>query len=416
MLTYHASRDLVPLYSVYALLFVDHGVPLGQISTLFIIWSVTSFVCEIPSGAWADTIDRRRLLVLSALIYAAGFSSWLLLQTYAGFALGFVCWGLSSAIMSGTFESMLYDELTERGAETEYARVIGWAHSTAMMANLAATVVAAPLIALGGFALVGWTSVAIAGVQAVLAATLPVSEAARRPSSVAAGSVAAGSAPGHAHEVVEESERLATRYVAMLRSGLREASTSVEVRRVVVIAAVLIGLTAYDEYFPLIARDHGVLTKVVPFLIGLTVVGQVIGTALAGRAARMSPRTMGLAVTVGGTLISLGALLSPYAGFAAIAVGYGVLNNVMLVAEARLQQVITGPARATVTSVHGFLTEVFALVVYALFAVFAGVATVPMLVALLGIPILAIAAGVQRWFPDARVRLSGEVMSEDGAD
>ena len=60
---------------MYALLFGDHGVSLGQISTLFIIWSVTSFVFEIPSGAWADTIDRRHLLVLSAVIYAGAFSS-----------------------------------------------------------------------------------------------------------------------------------------------------------------------------------------------------------------------------------------------------------------------------------------------------------------------------------------------------
>jgi len=104
VLAYHASRDLVPLYSVYALLFADHGVSSAQISLLFIIWSLTSFVCEVPSGAWADTFDRRRLLVLSAAIYAVGFGSWTVWQSFAGFAFGFVCWGFSSALMSGTFD------------------------------------------------------------------------------------------------------------------------------------------------------------------------------------------------------------------------------------------------------------------------------------------------------------------------
>lgn len=99
------------------MLFADNGVSTGQISTLFIIWSLTSFVFEVPSGAWADTIDRRLLLVLSAVIYAVGFSAWIVVPTYAGFATGFVRWGLSGAIMSGTFESLLYDELVERGAE-----------------------------------------------------------------------------------------------------------------------------------------------------------------------------------------------------------------------------------------------------------------------------------------------------------
>ena len=380
---------------MYALLFGDHGVSPGQISTLFIIWSLTSFVFEVPSGAWADTIDRRRLLVLSAFVYAAAFSTWMLWPVYAGFALGFVLWGLSSAIMSGTFESLLYDELSCRGAASAYPRLVGWAHSTAMAANLVATLLAAPLFALGGYGLVGWTSVAIAGGQALLAATLPVSRIARRPH----GHHSAGDT---AHELVDETEKLAARYLAMLRAGLGEASTAVDVRRVVVIAAVLIGLTAYDEYFPLIAHEHGVATSTVPYLIGLAVLGQVIGTALAGRTARMSAGTMARVVMLGGVLISAGALISPYAGFVGIAVGYGLLNNTMIVAETRLQDVITGPARATVTSVHGFATEVFALIVYATFATLSGTIPVATLVALLGIPIVGVAWSVRRWFPDAR--------------
>src|SRR3954453_6910795 len=57
MLAYYSSRDLVPLYSVYSLLFCDHGLSLGQISSLFILWSLTSLVFEVPSGARADTVD-----------------------------------------------------------------------------------------------------------------------------------------------------------------------------------------------------------------------------------------------------------------------------------------------------------------------------------------------------------------------
>ena len=46
VLAYHASRDAVPLYAVYALLFAEHGLSAGQISSLFVIWSVTAFVAE----------------------------------------------------------------------------------------------------------------------------------------------------------------------------------------------------------------------------------------------------------------------------------------------------------------------------------------------------------------------------------
>jgi MFS transporter len=385
VLAYHASRDLVPLYSVYALLFADHGVGSGQISLLFIIWSLTSFVFEVPSGAWADTFDRRRLLVLSAAIYAAGFATWMLVQDFAGFAFGFACWGLSSALMSGTFESLVYDELVERGAPERYPTLIGWAHSTAMLANLAASGLAAMLLHLDGFALVGWTSVGIAVVQGLLAATLPVSARARR--------------VAHDEGVLAGTEHATTRYLAMLRAGLAESRHHPDVRRVLLLAATMVGLTAYDEYFPLVARDHGVATGTVPVLIAVTVLGQVVGTATVGRTARYRGPVIGAILGGGAVLVSVGALSAPYAGFVAIAVGYGMLNNAMLVGEARLQDTITGPARATVTSVLGVLEEVVALSVYAAFALASHALGFPVLLALLGLPVLVVAGAVVRWLP-----------------
>ena len=146
--------------------------------------------------------------------------------------------------MSGTFESMVYDELVERGAPEQYASLIGWAQSTALVANLTASAAAAGLFHIGGYTLVGWTSVAIAGVQCVLAATLPVSHRARY-------------AP-HVEGAVAGTEHAASRYVAMLRAGLSESRRHPDVRRVLVLSAAMVAMTAYDEYFPLVARDHDV--------------------------------------------------------------------------------------------------------------------------------------------------------------
>lgn len=50
-----ALRDFIPLYPLYQLLFTDHGLSASEVSTLFIIWSTTTFVLEVPSGAWADS-------------------------------------------------------------------------------------------------------------------------------------------------------------------------------------------------------------------------------------------------------------------------------------------------------------------------------------------------------------------------
>jgi MFS family permease len=389
VLGYYATRDLIPLYGVYALLFGDHGLSAGQISTLFVVWSVTSFVFEVPSGAWADTVDRRRLLMLSAAVLAAGFATWVVFPSYVGFAAGFVLWGISGALMSGTFEALLYDELAARSATSSYARLVGWSESAAMAAALVGIVVAAPLYAAGGYALVGWTSVAVAVVHGVLAWCLP-----RAP-------------------VAERSRESVRRYRTMLRAGVVEATRHRTVRRVLLLSSAMIGLTAYDEYFPVIAHDHGTATAQVPLLVGLVTLGQLVGTALAGRTARMAPATLGSVVAVSAVLLSLGALVGHVVGFAAIAVGYGLINNAMIVGEARLQDVIEGPARATVTSVSGVTVEVAALTLYATVGVGSVWTSVSVLVALLGVPTFAVAAAVRRWMPATDQDADGQRSDDD---
>jgi MFS family permease len=90
---FEALHDFIPLYPLYQLLFKDHGLSTAEISTLFVIWSATGFVIEVPSGAWADSYSRRKLLMLGAFLSALGYTAWIVLPTYAGFALGFVLWG-----------------------------------------------------------------------------------------------------------------------------------------------------------------------------------------------------------------------------------------------------------------------------------------------------------------------------------
>ena len=144
-----------------------------EISSLLIIWSAASFLFEVPSGAWADIVDRRVLLAVSGPIYAGAFALWTLRPGYVGFALGFVLWGLSSALMSGTFEAFLYDELVAQDRESSYARVLGWTNSAEVVATMVGIAAGGPLYAWGGYRLVGAASVLVALVHGALAWSLP---------------------------------------------------------------------------------------------------------------------------------------------------------------------------------------------------------------------------------------------------
>ena len=379
ILAYRASGELIPLYAVYALLFRDNGLSPGAVSSLLVIWSVSSFVLEVPSGAWADAVDRRLLLIIGAGVYAMAFSSWMLFPNYFGFALGFVLWGASSAMSSGTFEALLYDELAARDASAAYTGLYGWAESLAMIATVIGIAAAGPLYAWGGYPLVGWTSVAIAVLHGVLAWSLP-------------------KAPKV--EDVEEDEDDRS-YLAMLRSGLGEAIRRPRVRHVLLLASAF-GILAFDEYFSLLARDAGASNTMVPWFVALTIVGPAIGTALAGRTASMTGTQMRWLVALAAVLLSGGALLGNLAGFVALSVGYGLAWNASTVADARVQDAIQGPARATVTSVLGFGSEVFALIAYVVVGIGSIWWSLATLVAVLGLPLLAVAARARTWLPAAR--------------
>ena len=363
----------------------------GAVSSLFVIWSVASFVLEVPSGAWADLTDRRMLLILSGPIYAAGFGVWIVCPSYAGFAAGFVLWALSGALMSGTFEALLYDELAARGAAGDYPRLLGIANSAATAAGVAAIAAAAPLLAWGGYAAVGWTSVAVAIAHGALAWALP---AARKTESADAtkDAIDRGGLP------------FAARYLATLRAGVTEAARHQRVRRLVLIVAVLYGLTAYDEYFPSVAREAGATSGDVPLLVTLTVAGQFVGSAVAGRTAQLSARATTLAIAASGALIAAGAVARHPVGFVAIAIGYGLNENVAVVTDAKLQDSITGPARATVTSVSGLSSEMVAVTIFVTVGAGSSWLSTSAMLAIVAAPTLLVAVAIAHWGPDRGCR------------
>ncbi|MBC8188940.1 MAG: MFS transporter [Puniceicoccaceae bacterium] len=116
-------------YPVYALLFLDYGLTLGQFGILNGIWAVTIVLLEVPSGALADTIGRRRLLIvaglcmlfeMAVLLVAPIGGGWL----FALFALNRVLSGAAEAAASGADEALAYDSLKAAGLDDQWGKVL----------------------------------------------------------------------------------------------------------------------------------------------------------------------------------------------------------------------------------------------------------------------------------------------------
>ena len=185
----------------------------------------------------------------------------------------------------------------------------------------------------------------------------------------------------------------------MLRGGVHEAMRQRPVRHLLVIGAALYGLTAYDEYFGLVAGEAGATTEQIPLLVAIAAGGQLAGTALAGRTASLSPRWMTVLVASSAVLIAAGALAGHPLGFVAIAVGYGLNENAVVVTDAKLQHAMSGRARATVTSVSGLSSEVVAVAIFASVAAGSSWLAVSTMLAIVTLPAIGIAAAVRSWWP-----------------
>lgn len=322
---------------MYALLFADTGLSDAQISSLFVLWSVSSFLVEIPSGLWADVFSRRKLLILAPLITASGYALWTFFPSYPAFAAGFLLWGTGSALSSGAREALVYEELTRLGAADEYARITGRARALETTAVTASSLVAAPVMAAGGYLAVGIASVIVPVLTSLVAWSLPETR---------------GDGP-------EDEEEPGFRDV--LREGLAEVRGNRVIRRLFLVLALLSGASAMDEFLPLLAAGTGVAVAVVPLLVLLPTIGDTVGGWLAGR----GERRLVPALVLAAACLAAGAAFRHPGGFVLVGVAFGIFQWAMVGVEAKLQDEISDHSRATVTSMSGFGIEVMAVLIFA---------------------------------------------------
>jgi MFS family permease len=356
----------VPLYPLYALLFADTGLSDAEISGLFALWSAVGIAAELPSGALADRFGRRAALVVGALLQAVGYGFWTVLPGLPGFAVGFVLWGLGGALASGAQEALLYDGLAAVGAGEHYARVQGWIGAAGLVAQLPGAAAATVLFAAGGYPVVGWVSVATCIGTAVAAARLPEPPPTDTPSHPS-DERHSGRNLGD-DQAVRCADQREMPYLATLRAGLTEVAAKPPVRGAVIAFGLVYGLDAFEEYFSLLARDLGVSTVLVPSaVLAIPLVG-ALGAVLGGPANRLGAGALAAVLAAGAAALAVAVALPHPAALAGVALFYGLFRMVLVVADARLQERIDGPARATVTSTANVVAELPAFAVYAAWA------------------------------------------------
>jgi MFS family permease len=334
--------DFILIYPVYAIMMLESGISAFQLSVLFIIWSLSSLVFEIPSGVVGDLVNRKAYVFVGSAIKGCGYLIWLGFPGFAGFALGFVLWSLGSAVHSGTLQALLHDLLAERGQTDAFSRLYGRGRAASSLGVLVGMM-------LGGFAAEPGFA-AESGYDAVLllSALAPF----------ASGALVLFGLPDIRRSSVGwESGRLAT--------TLATALQALRGNRVLLLNAVMfvcfMGMSGVvDEYVGPLLAAPGILTLgVIGVLYGIILGARALGAALAHRLRHIPLRRIGL--------LSLAAhmmLLASQAGqglwlAGGCALYFAVMGAVEVLLETNVQREIEVDARATITSVAGAGLEVW---------------------------------------------------------
>lgn len=117
-------------YPVFTILFLDFGLTIEQFALLNTVWAITIVLAEVPSGALADIIGRKYLLVATSLLMIVEMSVLAFVPLgnssliFWAFLINRVLSGLAEAMASGADEAIAYDTLVQHGNPKDWPRVL----------------------------------------------------------------------------------------------------------------------------------------------------------------------------------------------------------------------------------------------------------------------------------------------------
>lgn len=117
-------------YPIFTILFLDFGLTLDQFALLNAAWAATIVVLEVPSGALADAIGRRNLLILTGILMVIEIALLCFVPLgnmsllFPVFLANRILSGAAEAAASGADEAIAYDSLKKEGNADEWPRVL----------------------------------------------------------------------------------------------------------------------------------------------------------------------------------------------------------------------------------------------------------------------------------------------------
>ena len=111
--------------AILVLFYQERGLSFSQIMLLQSLYYLAKVLSEVPTGAWADRVGRKKSLVLGSFFHSFAYLLIFLSHSLLLFVLGEVLAGISMSFAYGADSALAYDTLKCLGRADQYQRIEG---------------------------------------------------------------------------------------------------------------------------------------------------------------------------------------------------------------------------------------------------------------------------------------------------
>ncbi len=129
--------------AMYVSFLMSHDLDLFQVNLVNAAFFITLFVCEIPTGTFADVCGRKASYVLSCILTSVGLIVYGCSQTVWGFVMAEVLIAIGCTFQSGAFNAWFVDRLKHHGHETDLAHLFSRGHTIERSMTMIGSIVGA---------------------------------------------------------------------------------------------------------------------------------------------------------------------------------------------------------------------------------------------------------------------------------
>lgn len=132
------------------LFFLEKGLTYFAIGTLYAVREITVNLFEVPSGVIADSLGRRRIMILAFIFYILSFLVFFIAEAYWGFFMAMLLFSLGEAFRSGNNKAMIFHYLDRNDWQDQKVHYYGHTRSCSQMGSALSALAGAAIVFISG--------------------------------------------------------------------------------------------------------------------------------------------------------------------------------------------------------------------------------------------------------------------------